>query len=240
MALNRRYGVRAEPDGMPSVSGAVASGNRGRLARTKVPPTLGGSRRRNGRKSAKQIRLCYQPGAADFDTDRGLMGVIPIIRAFRTLGAEFDLMLASEFPGQVEIDPLTGNRRLAAPPMVDAAGNPAPPEFGRPRTPGRWELAAVAFAATGYRSVQAFCTRWSGTGLWRECGFGDWEPDTRTVRLRFAEIENLHWEAFATVANALIARAHANEPRIGATVIFKLVPVTVTASAATRAPRSGL
>lgn len=202
---------------MSPVGGAIGSGNRRRLERTKVPPTLGPWRRRKRRKSPSQIRLRYQPGTADFDTDRGLMGVIPIIRAFRTLGANYDSMLAAEFPGQLEIDPLSGTLRAAPSPIVDVAGTPLPPQFGRPRTPGRWELAATAFVATGYRSIAAFCTRWTGTGLWRECSFGEWEPDVRTVRLHFTEIEEEHWQAFAKVANALIAHAHSKEPDIGQT-----------------------
>ncbi len=196
---------------MPAVAGAVRSGNRGRLHLTKVPETTGPWRARR-RKHPREIRLPYLPKAADFGRDRGLSSVIPLIHAFRTLGAHFDQMLAAEFPVRSEISPHSGQVELT---RSDEDADPRGP--GRPPNPGRWELAATAFVASNYRSVQAFCSRFSGTGLWRECGFGDWEPDDRTVRLHFEEIEDNHCHAFAKVANAEIALAHSRDPRVGTT-----------------------
>jgi hypothetical protein len=166
----------------------------------------------------RDLRVWSQPGAADFSDDRGLVSVIGIIRLLRTLGAEFDRMLAAEFPGTIEINPCNGavGPSVAQPEREGAAPTPG---RGRPCLPGRWELAAVAFVASADDSVQSFCHRWSGSGLWRECGFGDWEPDERTVRLHFQELEEERWEAFGKVANGLIGRAKEREPRIGGVVI---------------------
>lgn len=197
-----------QADRMPSVAGAIGSGNRGRLRATKVPPTTGPWRR--GRcKHPRELRLMYLPGAADFGDDRGLMSVIGVIRAFRTLGRQFERMLAAEFDNQRELHELA---QASAP----ADGEPqAFAKRGRPQKPGRWDLAATAYIASRDPSVESFCHRWSGSGLWRECGFGDWEPDARTARLHFNAMEEERWQAFGTVANALIARAHERDPNVG-------------------------
>ncbi len=199
-------------DNVPAVAGSVWSGNRGRLKATKVPPTTG-PWRRSRRKHPRDIRLWNQPKAADFARDRGLSSVLQLIRAFRTLGADYDRMLAAEFPGQVEVNPYG---EIVPSWVVPGETGMLPPQArrGRPCGPGRWELAAMAFVASGYRSVQSFCNRLSGTGIWRECGFGDWEPDDRTVRIHLERMEDTQWKSFAKVANALIAHAHSCESRI--------------------------
>lgn len=140
------------------------------------------------------------------------MSVIGIVRAFRTLGSRFERMLAAQFPTQRDLYPLARDEQLSAPNPEEPSSLRGP---GRPQGPGRWDLLALAYVASRDRSVESFCHRWSGSGLFHECGFGDWEPDPRTVRLHFVAMEDQQWQAFGRVANALIAHAHSRDDRIG-------------------------
>ncbi len=86
-------------------------------------------------------------------------------------------------------------------------GSEEPPHepWGRPRLPGHWALAYLAYVVSQQADVQPW---WNHTtdDLWRECGFIE-RPRYYTVWERFAELEE-HAAAFNDCAAALIQHAH--------------------------------
>jgi DDE family transposase len=83
--------------------------------------------------------------------------------------------------------------------------------YGRRRKPGRWELAYVAFVASGHVALQ----RWydeTTEEIWRECGFNV-QPSYPTVNRRLHELESVEG-AFLGAAATVIQRCIAHDPRV--------------------------
>ncbi len=85
--------------------------------------------------------------------------------------------------------------------------------WGRRREGGDWELAAIAFVASGYVDIQPWLAS-SSSSLWRLCGFNAKPPYKRVWR-RLREIEEVH-EAFQRAAGKLIQLARQHDSRVGA------------------------
>ncbi|MGB1582454.1 MAG: transposase [Solirubrobacterales bacterium] len=85
--------------------------------------------------------------------------------------------------------------------------------WGRGREPGNWELAALAFVASGHVDIQPWLSS-TNASLWRLCGFAGKPPYKRVWR-RLREIESKH-EAFQEAAGVLIRKAREHDPRVGA------------------------
>lgn len=89
--------------------------------------------------------------------------------------------------------------------------------WGRGRTPGHWELAAVAFATSGLVDIQP----WLGSttdDLRRECGF-EGKPAYRTVWRRLRELESVV-DAFLDALATVVQHAKRHDSRVGAHVHF--------------------
>ncbi len=90
-------------------------------------------------------------------------------------------------------------------------------DYARRREPGHWELAAVAFVASGHVDIQ----RWfdeTTDELWRECGFTAKPPYMRVWR-RLRELESV-CEAFLAAAAKVIKRCREHDERVMAHVHF--------------------
>jgi hypothetical protein len=89
------------------------------------------------------------------------------------------------------------------------------PEYGRRREPGHWELAAVAFVASGHVDVQPWLDS-TTDDLWRECGFEERPPYKRVWR-RLRELESV-CDAFVEATGAVVQHARRHDQRVGAHV----------------------
>lgn len=85
------------------------------------------------------------------------------------------------------------------------------PNYGRHREPGRWELAYIAFVASGHVALQ----RWyyeTTKKIWRECGFTG-KPSYQNMNRRFHELESVE-DAFRNATGTVIQRCIAHDPRV--------------------------
>jgi hypothetical protein len=86
---------------------------------------------------------------------------------------------------------------------------------GRPREPGHWELAAVAFVASGHVDIQPWLAD-TTDDLWRECGFSG-KPTYKRAWRRLRELENI-CGAFLDATGAVVQRCRRHDKRVGAHV----------------------
>lgn len=84
-------------------------------------------------------------------------------------------------------------------------------KYARHRTPGHWELVAVAFVTSGHVDVQPW---WDSTydELWSECGF-EQRPSYSTTWRRLSELEQVCSE-FLDSAALVIKRCRMHDPRV--------------------------
>jgi len=86
---------------------------------------------------------------------------------------------------------------------------------GRPREPGYWELAAVAFVASGHVDVQPWLAD-TTDDLWRECGF-EAKPTYKRAWRRLRELEEV-CGAFLDATGAVVRQSRRHDKRVGAHV----------------------
>lgn len=84
---------------------------------------------------------------------------------------------------------------------------------GRPREPGHWELAAVAFVASGHVDVQPWLAD-TTDDLWRECGF-EAKPTYKRAWRRLRELEQV-CDAFLDATGAVVRQSRRHDKRVGA------------------------
>jgi hypothetical protein len=88
-------------------------------------------------------------------------------------------------------------------------------DYARRREPGHWELAAVAFVASGHVDIQRWLDETTDE-LWHECGFAGKPPYMRVWR-RLRELETV-CEAFLGAAGKVIRRCREHDERVMAHV----------------------
>lgn len=120
---------------------------------------------------------------------------------------------ATAFSDEPELlDPLWAVRRLKQNPqwlqLLEDATN-LDRSWGRPRSPGSWALAYLAFVLSGRSDVEPWAATVGGA-VWSECGFRE-VPSYQSTWLRFSELETVS-DAFSGVAARLIrhARIHSD------------------------------
>lgn len=91
-------------------------------------------------------------------------------------------------------------------------------DYARKREPGRWELAAIAFVASGHVDVQPWYHE-TADELWRECGFINGKPSYPTVHRRLRELWSVADERLSA-AELVIQRCRKHDERVMAHVHF--------------------
>lgn len=145
-----------------------------------------GTQRRR-RRPKPQDQLAFQlPRAAEFAHDPELSSPVFLIRALK------------QFPD-----------------IYDELEERTRPVYagGRRRGEGSWALLYMAFVCSDVIDVKTWCDRWATSDVWEAAGFS-WQPNYRTVWLRFTELE-LYAAAFERAAQKLIRRAMRHDERIG-------------------------